>query len=408
MDRLLYTAYTANRMLAAPYRVGSHAALRLVESAPSTLRTNAVVRHLSAASRVVAGAQLTHTRPPFADEPLLNIDGTAIEEVVVDATPFASLLNFRKSAGVRQPKVLIVAPLSGHFATMLAPTVRTMLAEHDVCVTDWHNARDVGVEHGPFDLDDFADHLVRFLRVIGPDAHVLAVCQPCVPAVMAVAALAEADDPAQPTSLTLMSGPIDTRANPTRINRLAQRQPLSRYRRCLTVVPRPFEGAGRVVYPGFLQIGGFMSLNMRRHLQSHLEIYRSFARGDDAASQRVRDFYSEYYAVLDMPGEFYLDTIDRIFQQDLLAKGRMRHRGRRVRPELIARTALLTIEAELDDMCAPGQTAAAHRLFTGIAPDRHRHHLQAGVGHYGVFAGSKWSTEVYPVIASFIEESTAQ
>jgi poly(3-hydroxybutyrate) depolymerase len=326
---------------------------------------------------------------------------------VVDSTPFASLVHFRKAGSADHPKVLIAAPLSGHFATMLAPTVRTMLLDHDVYITDWHNARDVAVEHGDFGLDQYVDHLIRFLHHLGAGAHVMAVCQPCVPAVMAVAVLAEQDDPVQPLTLTLMSGPIDTRANPTRMNLMAYRQPLSRYRRCLATVPRRYEGAGRRVYPGFLQVGGFMSMNARRHLTSHVEIYRSYARGDREASRRARDFYAEYFAVLDIAAEFYLDTIERVFQKDLLAKGEMTHRGNPVRPQEVHRTALLTIEAERDDMCAVGQTYAAHELFSGLDPHMHRHHLQHGVGHYGVFAGSRWAHEVYPVISQFIGDHRA-
>jgi poly(3-hydroxybutyrate) depolymerase len=406
MDRLLYRAYAANRALMAPYRAGSQATLKLVGAAPPAFRDSPIGRHLSAASALMATAQLTHERPRFGAEPMLDEAGEPIDEVVVDATPFASLVHFRKRGSARstQPKVLIAAPLSGHFATMLAPTVRTMVLDHDVYITDWHNARDVGTEHGPFGLDEYVDHLIRFLRALGPDTHLFAVCQPCVPAVMAVAALAEVDDPAQPPTLTLMSGPIDTRVSPTRINRLAHRQSAASYRRYLSVVPHNYAGAGRLVYPGFMQVGGFLSLNLRRHVRSHLDIYRSYARGEAETSRRTREFYGEYYAVLDMAGEFYLDTIERVFQQDLLARGEMTYRGRLIRPELITKTALLTIEAERDDMCAPGQTEAAHALFTGIAPELHRQHLQPGVGHYGVFAGSKWTSDVYPVLTSFIAE----
>jgi polyhydroxyalkanoate depolymerase len=294
--------------------------------------------------------------------------------------------------------------MSGHFATMLSPTVRTMLADHDVYITDWHNARDVSTEHGPFGLDDYVEHLIRFIRAIGAGTHLFAVCQPSVAAVMAVAAMAEDDDPAQPPTLTLMAGPIDTRVNPTRMNEMAYRQPLSTYRRYLSVVPGSYEGAGRLVYPGFLQVGGFMSLNFKRHVRSHVDIYRSYARGEAESSRDTREFYREYFSVTDLAAEFYLDTLERIFQQDLLARGEMTYRDQPVRPELITRTALLTIEAERDDMCAPGQTEAAHALFTGIAPAWHRQHLQAGVGHYGVFAGSRWTSEVYPVLRSFIAE----
>ena len=404
MNRLLYAAYQANVALTAPARFGSTTALKLLEARPEALQ-GPVSRHIAAASTVVAGNRLTHARPDFErGVPFVDADGNRAEQDVVDELPFASLIRFRTPSRTPKPKVLIAAPLSGHFASMLAPTVRTMLVDHEVYITDWHNARDVPVSEGRFGLDEYVDHLIHFLRFVGPDTNVLAVCQPCVPAVMAVAALAADDDPAQPKTLTLMAGPIDTRANPARINKIAYRQPLSAYRRFLTVVPRNYPGAGRLVYPGFLQISGFMSLNLRRHLGSYREIYRSIARGEADSSRRTRDFYEEYFAVLDMDAEFYLETIERIFQQDLLARGLMTHHGRSVDPGAIRRTALLTIEAERDDMCLVGQTAAAHRLFSGIKTNMHREYVQPGVGHYGVFAGSRWSTETYPVIRDFIAD----
>lgn len=404
MNRWLYAAYHANVALAAPAHFGSTAALKLLGSGPEPLR-GTFARHILAASTAIAGNRLTHTRPDFErGEPFVDADGYRAEPHIADETAFASLVGFRTSSPKPKPKVLIVAPLSGHFATMLAPTVRTMLADHDVYITDWRNARDVAVSHGRFGLDEYVDHLIRFLRVVGPDANIMAVCQPCVPAVMAVALLARDDDPVQPQTLTLMAGPIDTRANPTRVNEMAYRRPLSSYRRLLTVVPRRYAGAGRLVYPGFLQIAAFMSLNLRRHVDSHVEIYRSVLRGDVESSKRAREFYEDYYAVLDMDADFYLDTIERVFQKDLLARGQMTHRGRPLDPGSIRRTALLTVEAERDDLCAVGQTAAAHRLFRGIDADMHREYVQPGVGHYGIFAGTRWSQETYPVIRGFIAD----
>jgi polyhydroxyalkanoate depolymerase len=406
LNRLLYSAYHANLALTAPARVGSRATLKLLEAKPEALRLP-LARHLAAASAVVAGTRLTHTRPDFERElPFVDDDGRQAQQSVVDETPFASLLEFRIPGKTGRPKVLLAAPLSGHFATILAPTVRTMLLDHDVYITDWHNARDIPLRHGRFGLDEYVDHLLRFLRVLGPDSHLMAVCQPCAPAVMAVSMLAQEDDAAQPRSLTLMAGPIDTRANPTRINRLAYRQPLARYRRFVTVVPRRYAGAGRLVYPGFLQLSGFMSMNLRRHVDSHVEIYRSLASGNAESSRRTRAFYEEYFAVCDMPAEFYLETLERIFQRDLLPRGEMTHHGRLIEPGRIRNTALLTVEAERDDMCAVGQTAAAHALFTGMAADKHRSYVQEGVGHYGIFAGSRWSREVYPVIRDFIRSNT--
>jgi poly(3-hydroxybutyrate) depolymerase len=407
VKRLLYSAYHANLALTAPARLGSRATLGLLQAAPASLRHPAA-RHAAAASTLLVGTRLTHTRPDFQrGEPFADADGNPAEQTVVHQTPFAKLIRFHVPGAVDRPKVLLAAPLSGHFATMLTPTIRTLLHDHDVYVTDWANARDVPVTAGRFGLDEYVDHLIRFLRVSGPNTHLVAVCQPCVPAVMATALLAQDGDPAQPRSLTLMAGPIDTRANPTPMNRSAYRQSLSRYRRFIAVVPRRYPGAGRLVYPGFLQVGGFMSLNLRRHLESHREIYRSVARGEGHTSQPAREFYAEYFAVLDMAAEFYLETIERVFQKDLLAKGEMTHHGRPVDPGQVRNTPLLTVEAERDDMCAVGQTAAAHDLFTGVPAQQHRSYVQAGVGHYGIFAGRKWSAETYPVIRDFIADQTA-
>jgi polyhydroxyalkanoate depolymerase len=407
VNRLLYSAYHASLALTAPARLGSRMTQKLFEAAP-TAREHPLGRRLAAVNTVFTGARLTHTRPEFQrGEPFLDADGHRAEETVVDETAFAALIRFHTPSATTKPKVLLAAPLSGHFATMLAPTIRTMLLDHDVYVTDWRNARDVPVDAGRFGLDEYVDHLLRFQRVLGPDAHMMAVCQPCVPAVMATAILAQDDDPAQPRTLTLMAGPIDSRANPTRINRLAYRQSLARYRRFVTVVPRRYAGGGRAVYPGFLQVGGFLSMNLGRHVASHREIYRSVTRGEHEASSRTQEFYAEYFAVLDMAAEFYLETIERIFQKDLLARGEMTHHGRLVEPGEIRRTALLTIEAERDDMCAVGQTAAAHSLFTGLGSEQHRSYVQPGVGHYGIFAGSRWSGEVYPVVRDFVHDFTA-
>jgi poly(3-hydroxybutyrate) depolymerase len=322
---------------------------------------------------------------------------------VADSTPFGSLLRFRRADAGGQPKVLLVAPLSGHFATILSPTVRTLLRDHEVYLTEWNNARDVSLADGSFDLDDYADHLIRFLRVVGPGAHVMAVCQPCGPALVAAAVLAADADPVQPRTLTLMSGPIDTQVNPAKINDVAQRKSLDWYRtNCTTVVPRAYRGAGRRVYPGFLQLGAFMSMNLGRHVRSYLEMYRDLAGGHAERAERTRRFYGEYFAVLDIPAEFYLDTVSRVFQQNLLARGEMTYRGEIVSPGAITRTALLTVEAENDDLCPVGQTAAAQVLTSGLSPEQRQHYIQPGVGHYGIFSGQRWENEVYPVVRDFI------
>jgi poly(3-hydroxybutyrate) depolymerase len=319
-------------------------------------------------------------------------------------TPFGTLLHFRKPSVSGQPRVLVVGPMSGHFTTLIRPTIRTLLSDHDVFVIDWHNARDIPVEHGRFGLDEYIEHVMQALRHLGPDTHVLAVCQPAVPVLAAVALLAAADDPAQPASLTLMAGPVDTRVNPNRVNTAAESKPLSHFeRRLIDTVPARYAGAGRRVYPGVVQLTAFMSMNVKRHLSAHATLYKDLVAGNTTRAESTRAFYDEYGAVMDVPAEFYLETVSRIFQEHHLAKGQFTWRGEHVDPAAIRRTALLTVEGAQDDICSPGQTLAAHDLCTGIPEARKRHHLQSGVGHYGVFSGSRWEAEVYPIIRSFID-----
>jgi polyhydroxyalkanoate depolymerase len=329
----------------------------------------------------------------------------AIEEVVADATPFAKLVHFRKTepTGVEQPRVLIVAPLSGHFATLLRSTVQTMVNDHDVCITDWLNAREVPDSAGRFGFSEYMDHVIRFLSAIGPGAHVLAVCQPCVHTLAAVSMMAEDRHPMTPRSMTLMGGPVDVRINPTAVNQLATTQPIEWFERNLiTTVPWRFKGAGRQVYPGFVQLFAFMQMNMERHESQHRTMYEHLANGELEKAQVIKDFYDEYFAVLDLAAEFYLETVKIVFQDAQLARGTLTHRGRKVNPGAITNVTLLTVEGERDDVCALGQTLAAHDLCTGLKPHRKRHHVQAGVGHYGVFSGKKWENQIYPMVRNHI------
>jgi len=278
-----------------------------------------------------------------------------------------------------------------------------MLPDHDVFITDWHNARDVAVGHGPFGLDEYIEHLVDFLREMGPGAHVVAVCQPCVPALATAALMAEDDDEAVPHSLTLMAGPIDARVNPTIVNDLAAGRSLEWFERnVIGIVPRRFAGAGRRVYPGFVQVAAFMRMNPERHRAAFRRLYDDIVAGNEERAVATKAFYDEYFAVLDLTAEFYLETIGAIFQDHLLARGEFTWRERRVDPAAIRRTALLTVEGERDDICGVGQTAAAHDLCTSLMPYRRRQHLQAGAGHFGVFSGARWEREVYPEIRSHI------
>jgi poly(3-hydroxybutyrate) depolymerase len=313
------------------------------------------------------------------------------------ALPFGTLLHFRREGVAGQPPMLLVAPLSGHFATLLRETARTLLQDHDVYVTDWHNARDVPLRAGSFGLDEYIDYMMRFLAAIGPGVHAMAVCQPCVAALAATALMAEDGHPATPRSLTLMAGPVDCRANPTQVNRLATGRPIRWFEQHLiSHVPAPHRGFMRRVYPGFVQLAAFMGMNLERHRQAFRSLYQHLVAGETAQADTIRAFYDEYLAVNDLPAEFYLETVEKVFQTFELARGELRWRGRRVDCGAIRRTALLTVEGERDDICAVGQTVAAHDLCTGIRPYRKAHHVQTGVGHYGVFSGRKWNQQIYP------------
>jgi poly(3-hydroxybutyrate) depolymerase len=300
--------------------------------------------------------------------------------------------------------VLLVTALAGHFSTLLRSTVRTLVADHEVFVTDWHNARDVPLEDGRFGLDDYIAHVMNFLELSGPGAHVIAVCQPCPATLAAVSLMASAASPAQPASLTLMAGPVDTRISPTRVDELAHSRPLSWFEHnVITTVPSRYRGRGRRVYPGFLQVAAFVGMNPPRHVSQQLTLLDHLMRSHDEQAAVIKDFYDEYFAVLDMPAEFYIETVDAVFQRDLLPRGEMTWRGQPVDPAAIANTALLTVEGANDDICGLGQTLAAHDLCTSVKPARKLHHLQPGAGHYGVFSGSRWEQQIYPVLRAFIQ-----
>jgi len=285
--------------------------------------------------------------------------------------------------------------------------VRVMLPEHDVYITDWKNARDVGLEHGSFGVDGFVAHLIRFLEVMGPGSHVVAVCQPAVAALVAASVMAATGNRAQPRSLTLMAGPIDTRVQPTQVNQMAKQRSIAWFERnVIGSVPRRYAGAGRRVYPGFVQLSAFVSMNLDRHLDAHLGQFRALVSGNDEATAAHRRFYNEYRAVMDLPAEFYLETVKRVFQDHDLPLGRFTYQGETVRPAAIRRTAILTVEGERDDICANGQTMAALELCSGVPLALRRHHLQIGVGHYGVFSGRHWANEVYPLVREMIQATS--
>jgi polyhydroxyalkanoate depolymerase len=401
---MLYTTFEAQRLVGLPAVKGAHTAARLLDALPPGLRRRPSVRRMHAVGTLVSRARPTFVRPAFGIE-TISVAGrvTTVGEDVVYRRTFASLMHFAKAGVTGQPRVLVVGPMSGHFTTLIAPTIRTLLQDHDVFVLDWHNARDIPVRLGGFGFDDFVAHVVEALRHLGPAVHVVSVCQPAPAVLAAVSLLAAENDPAEPISMTLIAGPIDTRIAPGRVNQAAVDRPLSWYeKRFITKVPSWYAGAGRRVYPGFVQLAAFMSMNPMRHWRAHAQLYRDLVAGNSERAKATTAFYDEYGSVMDVPAEFYLETVDRVFQRHLLPRDLLMVHGRHVDPGVISRCSLLTVEGENDDICPAGQTAAAHPLCPAIPPSRRRHHLQAGVGHYGVFSGSRWEREIYPVVREAI------
>jgi poly(3-hydroxybutyrate) depolymerase len=404
---MLYHAYQLQSDLTSPLRLfaqGGSAALWLDKTEGSFLRK------LSTSMEVFSRMRLTHSRPAYGITSVkVGERELAVTEETVLTLPFGTLLRFKKEDAPdrpHQPPVLLVAPLSGHFATLLRETVRTLLQDHDVYITDWHNARDVSLRHGAFALDDYIDHMIRFTQTIGPGTHVVAVCQPCVAALAATAIMAEDNDPAQPRSLTLMAGPVDCRVNPTGVNELATSKPIEWFEKNLiSHVPLPHAGHMRRVYPGFVQLSAFLSMNLERHKKSFQDMYQHLVEGELDKANMIKVFYDEYLAVNDLPAEFYLETVEKVFQTYDLPRGELRYRGRLVKPEAIRRTWLMTVEGERDDICSVGQTVAAQDLCSNVRPFMKTHHVQTGVGHYGVFSGKKWNQQIYPRVRDMIHSS---
>ncbi len=399
---MLYQAYQAHSDIMVPVR--TWAGMAISAFAPMNGMSGPGIKNLTAAYELISRAGLTHVRPPFGiDTVTVGNEEIPVVEQAAHVTPFGTLLRFSKAIDTPQPRVLLVAPLSGHFATLLRNTVKTLLPEHDVYITDWHNARDAPLSAGTFGFDDYVEHLITFLEVIGPGAHIVAVCQPCVATLVAAAVMAQTNNPAQPRSMTLMAGPIDCRVNPTKVNELATSKPMSWFEQNLIAsVPLRYPGGRRKVYPGFVQLAAFMSMNIERHVKAHKELYDNLVAGEAAKAAQTKAFYDEYFAVLDLAAEFYLETVKIVFQDYSLAKGELKFRGELVEPRAIKKTALFTVEGEKDDICAVGQTLAAQELCGSIRPYRKRHHMQPGVGHYGVFSGKKWEGQIYPLLKNMI------
>ena len=405
---MLYQLYQGMEDLISPLRMLAEAGLKS-RPAFGQLGQTPIADSLFATLDMAANTKVLHDRPPYRIDRVVsgNMD-VEIREEVIAATPFCDLLHFAKDdQSIAQPKLLVVAPMSGHFATLLRNTVATLLRDHDVYITDWKNARDVPLAAGSFGVDDYVDHIIHFLEEMGGPVHLLAVCQPCVQALAATALMSKDGNPATPLSLTLMGGPVDVRVSPTAVNELANTHDYEWFEsKLISTVPARYPGRGRRVYPGFLQLAAFMAMNSGRHYDQHRALYQHLADGETEQAAAIRDFYDEYFAVLDMTAEFYLETIDRVFHRALLAKGEFLYRGQTVDCGAIRRTALLTVEGERDDICAVGQTSAAHDLCTSLRPHMKRHYLQAGVGHYGVFSGRKWDNQIYPQVRSFVLEAS--
>jgi len=399
-----YAAHYAQTELTAPLRQAAASLSRMLLMFDTPAMPNAFLRAAAGLLDVSSRGGTTHVRRSYGIESVRSGNQELrVTEVAVDRQPFGTLLHFRKEGAPPQPKVLVTAPMSGHFATLLRGTVRTLLQDHDVYITDWHNARDVPLSAGDFGLDDYTAYVIRWLETIGGRNHVLAVCQPAVPVFAAVALMAEDRNPALPRSMTLMAGPIDTRISPTQVNVLAQSQPIEWFdKKLVDTVPWPLAGAGRRVYPGHVQVSAFMMMNLQRHLAAQITQVRNTVRGDTPATAVHREFYEEYLAVMDLPAEFYLETVHRVFQRHDLPRGELTWRGRRVDPGAIRNTFLFAVEGEMDDICAIGQTMAALDLCSNLKPSLKRYHLQTGVGHYGVFNGRRWQQEIYPLVREVI------
>jgi poly(3-hydroxybutyrate) depolymerase len=404
---MIYQIYQASTDIMNPLRMMARTSGALLRTVTPKAPYGIALRHVNAALEVFGHSGTTHKRPAFAIKNVMVGNNLVdVQDETVTQTPFASLVHFKKDSDRVQPKVLLVAPLSGHFATLLRSTVEVLLQDHDVYITDWHNARDMPVDAGTFGFDEYVEHIIKFLEFLGPRSHVVGVCQPTVAVLTAVSVMAEDNNPATPRSMTLMAGPIDTRRNPTRVNILAKTKDISWFEdKMIGVVPWRYKGAGRRVYPGFMQLTAFVSMNLDKHIGAHIKQFRQIASGETEAAKVHRDFYDEYLAVMDLPAEFYLETVQRIFMDHELPKGELKYKGRPVKPDSIKKTFLFTVEGERDDICGLGQTSAALDLCSNLRPLLKRHHVQTGVGHYGVFSGKRWANEIYPRVREVIQFS---
>ena len=404
----MYWFYEMSQAALSPSRAFADAARLFFKNPANPIAHTSYGKSVAAAMEVFERTTRRYQRPEWGIEStLVGAERIPVRIEMVWERPFCKLLHFERVLSHvprrPQPKLLIVAPMSGHYATLLRGTVETFLPNHDIYITEWADARMVPMEEGRFDLDDYIDYVISILHFLGGDAHVIAVCQPSVP-VLAAVSLMEADkDPYVPHSMVLMGGPIDTRVSSNSVDKLAERRGLDWFRNhVITKVPFPHPGFMRNVYPGFLQLSGFVTMNLDRHLEAHRNLFKHLVKGDGNSAQKHREFYDEYLAVMDLSAEFYLQTVDTVFIRHALPKGQMTHRGRMIDPASIKRVALLTVEGEHDDISGVGQTEAAHKLCSNIPAEKKAHYLQPGVGHYGVFNGSRFRSEIAPRISDFV------
>ncbi len=406
---MLYNAYEMQRGWLAGVGAAAQTTSEWLLSPANPMAYVGTSALVARALEVFAHAAAPRGKPDFG-LPTTEIDGATVKvtEEIVLRKPFGQLKHFVREGRSGDPRVLIVAPMSGHFATLLRGTVERLLPGHDVYITDWRDAKYVPLSDGSFDLNDYIDYIIEFLELVGPGAHLLAVCQPAVPAYATVALMEAADHPALPRTLTMMGGPVDTRKAPTSVDDLATERPFAWFEQnVVATVPGIYPGAGRKVYPGFLQLTGFLSMNLANHMKSHFEMFKHLVAGEEDSADATKAFYDEYRSVADMTAEFYLQTIDAVFQRQLVAKGEFVHRGATADPAKITRTALLAIEGERDDISGLGQTKAALDLAVNLPADQKRYYMAEGAGHYGIFNGKRWRDMIAPVVEQFIRAHDA-
>lgn len=414
---MLYHLYEMNHIALTPLRKIAKCQKELLETSYNPFANSLLHKSILAAYEVFENGTRRYDKPAW-NLPFTTINGiqVPVEDRVVWSKPFCNLVHFKRADGhlelIRKPghvdpRVLMIAPMSGHYATLLRATVEAFLPDHEVFISDWTDVRDIPRSEGRFDLNDYIDYIIEMLEFVGPGAHVVAVCQPGPPTLAAVSVMAEANNPNRPASMTIMGSPIDTRKSPTMPNKVAEEKPLSWFNRnVIHTVPYPNKGFMRKVYPGFLQLAGFVSLNRGRHLKAGREYFKNLVKGDNDSAEKHREFYDEYLAVMDMTAEFYLQTIVEVFKEHRLAKGEFMHRGKLVKPETITDVALMTVEGENDDISGIGQTQAAHDLCVNIPDHMKLDYIQPGVGHYGVFSGRRFREEVAPKVKEFMRSNT--